>query len=350
MNKFLKGLSMLPFMALAGVTMLSTASAQEAVIKFNKWDNVAGIGDESNFVRIDDQNGPETTEACEDGKTVDVWMYIHNGTSPELNGENYDGPGVAENTVITVDQSPEGASNTHTITGTISADNAPTISDTVTITCGSEEVELKYNGVVRFGATQPDFKLNGDPINGAQVGFDGGRVPGCWDYRATVVVQFEVVNEEEPAEYTLQCQVLNLIPVPGKENAYSINVEASATPPEAAEVSGAVIDITGPNGYAAQFSGLSIPDYTFPEVEGTYNVKATVNFTTNEGYVGATEVTCERNIVITVDEPPVEPPVDPEVPLTDRPRTGAGTNIAMFAAVVIASTLAYRKFVASRQS
>lgn len=464
MNKFLKSLTMLPFLAIAGVTMLSTASAQEAVIKFNKWDGVSyGIGDESNFVRIDDQYGAENAEACENGQTVNVWMYMHNGTSPDLNGENYDGPGVAENTVISVSTDPSlGAeSKTHIITGSISADNAPTVTDTVTITCGSEEVALKYNGVVKFSATQPDFKLNGDPINGAQVGFDGGRVPGCWDYRTTVVVQFEVVNEDEPEDFTLACEVLTLTKIVNKENTYGIEVVGSANPAQAANVSGGTITVAGDNysnqptvtvdgnslkvaeftfpgegtytvaatvdfavadGYnttktsancerdvtidkdsedfvlecrvlsltevankedtylikvegmvdpngAASVSGATITvtepngnvvtinglegEYTFPEgLEGDFTIEATVNFTASEGYEAeATSATCKRVVTKSIEEPPVDKPETPkEGIVTQLPRTGAGTNIALFAAVVIASSFAYRKYVASRQS
>lgn len=350
MNKFLKGLSVFGLSLAAGAVMLSTASAQEAVIRFNKWTEVTGIGDESNFVRIGNKDGGDIADVCENGQTVNVWMYVHNGTSEELNGTNYDGPGVAHNTTLNVNASNglNTYANSHTITGVVSADNAASVSDTVTINCGDKQIALKYNGVIDTSTTNPsaDFKVIGDPINGARLGFDGD-MPGCWDYRVSVVVQFEIVEQPEEKDFTLYCQVLELTKVVGKEDAYRIEVQAGAEPNDAATISGSVINITGPNSYAAQFDGLVIDDYTFPSVSGEYRINGTVTFTIADGYnqEANNEVTCARVIKKTVKQPPEVP----EQPIDELPNTGAGTNIALFAAVVAAGTFAYRAYVARRQ-
>ncbi|MCA9349259.1 hypothetical protein KC878_03945 [Candidatus Saccharibacteria bacterium] len=354
MKTFLKNLAM----TVAGLVMIpviatSVVNAETVKPYFNWYNNVPEVGDESNFVRINDMQGGDTSEACTNGDKVNVWMYLHNGSEAAFNGDNRDGEGVAVGTTLKVNADLNTNSKSHTITGVISANNADSVSDTVTITCGDHEVKLKYNGVVSFKTTNTEggYGINGDPINGAYIGFtDGDRqgvVPGCWDYRASVVVQFEVVEEPQENDFSLECRVLNLEAIVDKKNAYKISVDTSVNPDEAARVKTAKINITGPNSYAAQFDGLSVDDYTFPSVDGRYTIKATVEFEVAEGYNSqtATIVTCERHVDIESKQPPKQPPVE------HLPRTGAGTNIALIAiAVVAAGTFAYRKYIVSRQS
>ncbi len=175
----------------------ATVSAQTISPHFNVYDDVSGIGDESDFVRIGNKDGGNTAEACTEGQVVDLWLYVHNGSAETGNGENYDGPAVATNTKIKFNVEQGAYKNSHEVSAVISADNAASVTDSASITCGGEAVALQYVGLKSFTTTNPDkenYTLDGDPINGASLGFDG-KVPGCWQYRASMVVSVKVVKK-----------------------------------------------------------------------------------------------------------------------------------------------------------
>lgn len=365
MNSFVKKLSVFSFAALASLSLIGSGTAFAVQPRFNQYKGVSGIGDESNFMRIGDKDGGDTAQACTPGQKVNVWMYVHNGSADEFNGTNNDGQGVARNTRVKV-TTDLASSKTHKVTGQISADNATTVTDTAYINCDGKAVALKYNGVVKFTTTDTtgNYKLWGDPFSagGAQIGYAGGIVPGCWGYRASIVMQFEVLPEPkpEPKPYTLKCEVLNLVPVADKKDTYTIEARGTVTPADAASVKNAVINITGPNNYNVNYNGLVVNNYVFPEVAGTYNVKTTINYTVADGYdqTAPKSVTCEREVTKTVNKPPVVVVTKPGQVITttpqpvtvvrELPRTGAGLSFALFASVVTAATFAYRKYITSR--
>lgn len=168
---------------------------------FNNHDNVEGIGDESDFIRIGaDGSLGNTIEACQSGQVVDFWIYVHNGASNFNNGENFDGPGVAHNTSVKVNVDQNQFKNSHSISATIDSNETNPIVDNATVTCGGEQVALEYVGVSGFNTTDTsgNYKLWGDPINGALVGYENGVVPGCWEYRARINVQVRIKKKVTP--------------------------------------------------------------------------------------------------------------------------------------------------------
>lgn len=181
---------------------LSNATARPA---FNWYDNVSGVGDESDFLRIgaNAAEGVNTKEVCQEGARLKFWFYIHNGSEPINNGANLDGPGVAVNTRLNLSVPQNQAGNSHDITASISANNADTVADKVTITCATRKVTLEYVGVTDFATTATNnalgaFTLGGDPINGASLGYPGGKVPGCWEFRGRLNFEVIVHVQESP--------------------------------------------------------------------------------------------------------------------------------------------------------
>lgn len=194
-----------------------TAALQTTAV-FNAYDGVQlhyGVGSESDFLRLG-QSGElgNTLEACEDGQLIDLWFYVHNSTAESANGADFDGPGVATNTVISLNVDEDAQARSHSVVASIDSDQTNPLSDSVTITCADKDVQLVYKTVTHFGTTAPaltnlgNFSLVGDITGGASLGYQGGEtkgvVPACWQYRARLNVQIQVVEvvEEEEEEET----------------------------------------------------------------------------------------------------------------------------------------------------
>lgn len=199
-----KVLSTLAVTAVTSVIGFSAVTAQSAITPhFNTYNDVDGIGSESDFLRIGvDGSGGNTIEACEDGQVIDLWFYVHNGAASSLNEADLSGEGVARNTVVDLDI------NNTTVKARITADNAAKVTDTISVTCGDGDISLEYVGLSDFAttavtdATLGEYKLRGDGnlMNGEQIGYTGGVVPGCWEYRGRINAQVKVVRavEETP--------------------------------------------------------------------------------------------------------------------------------------------------------
>lgn len=205
-KKLLTGLSVA--LLLTVVTFGGNAQAQTVSPVFNWHTNVSGVGDEHDFLRIGQNaaEGVNTKEICQDGAEVVFWFYIHNSAEEQFNGNNFDGPGVAHNAKVKVNVPQNQLGNSHAISAAISADNAATVTDNATITCGSKKIKLEYAGVTAFNPVTPtnalgNYTLGGDPINGASLGYPGGTVPGCWDFRSRINFKVIVhVEADKPVE------------------------------------------------------------------------------------------------------------------------------------------------------
>ena len=186
---------------------------------------------EKDFLRWGERGkAGDTFETCQDGKVIDLYFYVHNSAPKETNnikqeGEagynatTFDGPGVARNTKVRVDVPTAQAAKSHTLSATISADNATSVVDTATIKCDNGKkitLEPMFDSVgvslvrntVQY-KNQPgeapespeDFKISGDLSKGAPVGYLGGLVPGCWKYSFRVVnAKVKVSVYEEPQQ------------------------------------------------------------------------------------------------------------------------------------------------------
>ncbi len=186
---------------------------------FNAYDNVQlhyGIGSESDFLRLGNSGEQgNTLEVCEDGQLVDLWFYVHNSTAESANGNNFDGPGVATNTVINLAVNEDKEARSHSVVASIDSDQTNPLTDSVTITCADKNIKLAYKAVTHFGTKAPaltelgNFSLVGDLREGASLGYQKGDrkgvVPACWQYRARLNIQLqvtEVIVEEEPEKVT----------------------------------------------------------------------------------------------------------------------------------------------------
>ena len=201
---------------LAVVIAGSVQATQETTPVFNAYNNVQlhyGIGSESDFLRLGNlgEQG-NSIEVCEDGQLVDLWFYVHNSTAEIANGDNFDGPGVASGTVIGLDVDEDSVARSHSVVASIDSTQTNPITDAINITCADKDIQLVYKAVTHFGTKAPaltefgNFSLVGDLRDGASLGYQqGGReglVPGCWQYRARLNVQLQVVEvvEEEQEE------------------------------------------------------------------------------------------------------------------------------------------------------
>lgn len=187
---------------------------------FNRYTDVSGIGDEKDFLRVLNADGStiNTKEIC--SGEGELWMYVHNGQGSQNNDDTskpgaYDGIGVARDTRVKLSL-PNTYTNSTTATGTVSASNAPFVTDTAFVTCGSKKVKVEFVAVESVKTTHPSGKytLTGDITsgNGALLSFDGnnGVVPGCWDYRALITIKVRVVEEPpKPIPQTLVCTTMN---------------------------------------------------------------------------------------------------------------------------------------------
>lgn len=160
--------------------------------QFNIYQDVEGIGDERDFLRVG-PTGVSATQyvnnfntAC-DGKEVVVWAYVHNGAPDEFNGTDFDGTGVAKNTKLNI-EIPVGTTNTMFNTkATISADNAASVSDTATIVCNDGQHTLSYvaGSAQIYNAAMGTVSLPDAVVNGGtKLGYEelNGMFPGCWQY------------------------------------------------------------------------------------------------------------------------------------------------------------------------
>lgn len=300
---------------------------------FNNYSGVDGVGNEADFLRIRQTDGTkvDTVEAC--SGEVTIWFYVHNSQAAANNGTNNDGPGVAKGTRVKV-AIPTGTSNTQTLKGTISATNAATVTDTTKITCGGKAVKLEYVSTDPVYTTAPGgYTLKGDitSATGAELGYNGGVLPGCWDYRAWITLKVRIVPEQ-PKVQTLVCDLLTVTaPVNRKVTA---SVKATAT-------NGATI-----SGYTIDFGDKTTPvssqtaSHTYAK-DGTYTITGSVEGKVNGYKDSFSSKNCVKQV--TIKTPPVEPPVEPPVtPPTELPDTGAGSVLGIFAAVTLAGAFGHR--------
>ena len=199
------------------------------------------LRDEADFLRFGmrgELGNGDDVDFCSD-QTLDLWFYVHNGTSERTNSTSgdwaagnqtaedfwnadnqaLDGPAVAHNTTVRLEVPAETAGS-HVVTASITSDESDAVADSVQIACADEtkQVSLIYSEETTLLSTRafahPDlggFNLRGDLSSetGAVLGYgdDGqGIVPSCWDFSAVIrgklqiVVSDETTVEEPPEE------------------------------------------------------------------------------------------------------------------------------------------------------
>jgi hypothetical protein len=305
------------------------------------------LGDESNFVRIrEDTSGVDTSNAtnpaladsvnsvCNSGSKFDVWTYVHNDAMSAYN-DNGAGSAVAHDVQLALSAPGLGTTTgpnggTFKFTSTVSASNAETVSDSATLNCNGQEVQLtlvpssvNYTTDVASptwtnlsdGHVNSTFPI-GNPVWGS------GDQWGCYNYR--VIVVYQVTTKVIPPQPTPP--VCNLLKVEGSGEVAkldSVNYTANS-----ATVTGISVDFG--NGTTKVLQPSQFPyTYTYATA-GNYTITATV--LTNQGNVTSAGCTA----IVTTSTTPTTPitPVTPQTP-TELVNTGPGSVIGIFAATAI---------------
>ena len=271
---------------------------------FNAFHDVQGQGDEADFVRVRKSGstnafGNSVNDACTDGQEVSIQVYIHNSASQDYNGTNFDGTAVAKDTRLSITKS--GSS----ITGVISASNAPSVSDSATVMCNGKPVafDFKNDSAIISNDVQSNVVLKNEIFssNGTPIGYQGqnGIFPACWKYVSIVYAKVVIRVPEEPV-VVKQC----LLADPKRITRTKYDLTASATVENTTvssytftvkNASGAVVDTKVFNTNALSQT------YNFEQnTPGTYTVKAVV-MTAD----GQAEGDCQKTV--TVEEEPKTP-------------------------------------------
>lgn len=183
--------------------------------QFNIYDQVTGFGDESDFTRVGSAANSlsNSYEVCS-GEAM-ILLYIHNGAPEAYNGAQYNGSGIAKDTTAKVNLTSD-KSNKVSVTGTINASNALTVSDGAFLTCDDHKIDLTVlpdsAEVVTFTGDRYTISASQLTSNGSKVGTYAadGDLHGCWEQRITVRVKVKVEKYEEPK--SAACSVLDVIP------------------------------------------------------------------------------------------------------------------------------------------
>ncbi len=187
--------------------------------------------DEADFLRFGfrgEQGNGDDVDFCSD-QTLDLWFYVHNGTSqlsnnvagtwasgndddPFWNEDNsvLDGPAVAHKTTVRLDVADE-ASNSHVVTASIKSDESDEVTDSVQIACSDEskQISLVYDESETLVSTRAPahgtlggFNLVGNLADdsGAVLGYgenSEGIVPSCFDFASVIRGKLNIVVTED---------------------------------------------------------------------------------------------------------------------------------------------------------
>jgi hypothetical protein len=278
---------------------------------------------------------------CTNGEIVQLRIYVHNGASADGNGANNNGPSVAHGTKVAVSL-PTTTMTSFEPDATISANNAGTVSDKVTINCSGQVVQLQY---VDGSASQFSLFTNtATPLSdsivsgGVPISSDGvpGDVCGCWNCRVLVVLSVKVFIP--PVQVPPTCNLLTL-----ESTGQVAKIEGLTFTAGSSTVNGATIQFFNGSTLVntaqltpAQITALSHNSpltYTFAST-GNFLVKATVN--TSLGNV--TSNLCSATFTAST------PPTPPVTPPTQLVNTGPGDVIGLFGLVTVAGAVAHRLF------
>lgn len=301
---------------------------------FNVYTGVPGIDnpDESKFFngRLSTETSADARDpiatTCENGTKFILRAYVHNGASQFANN-NGTGPSVAKDTKIKV-ALPTALATNFAPTATISASNAASVSDNVTINCtNGKSFTLRYvaGSAQQFNVASGVKNLSDTIVTtGAPIGTNeaNGDLWGCWDQR--VIVRLEVELVEQPVVITkpATCDLLD-----ATKGTKSITINKVKYTANDATINTVTVNFGDNSSKVLKLSELPFThNYA---TEGNYSIRATLN--TSMGDV--TSNACTASIT-----KPTTPPVTPP---TTIPDTGAGSAIALFAAVTAAGAFVH---------
>ena len=181
---------------------------------FNSITNNAAVGDERDFVRIEEKSSgrPYSSDiTIEPGKQYEVYIYYHNDASMTYNGAEHDYVGVARDVRLLSNFPDElSAGERGVVNGIISSSNAEPemVWDEAYITA-SEDMTLHY--VEGSAKIYNDWGVNGSVLSinlfsdeGTFLGLNelNGVILGCDEYSGQVVytIQTYAVEDNTPVE------------------------------------------------------------------------------------------------------------------------------------------------------
>lgn len=304
---------------------------------FNVFTGVPGVGDESDFVRgrvsgsSNDFTDP-VNDACATGTQFSVRVYVHNAANQSLNN-NGSGSGVAHDTKVKVNVP---GSTANKITGTISASNAATVSDTFGINCAGGATELSYvNGSAAQQRMDGSTAALSDNIvtTGAKIGTKdvNGDVWGCFEQRVVVYLKVKVAKKVAPKSEG-ECKVANVEQTGNRT--VKVTVDGSTTN---AQVVGYKIDFG--DGTVVNEQTTS---HTYAK-DGTYTITTSVQIKFADGHTEWKTADACKKVVSFKNNQPVPTP-------TELTSTGAGNVVGVFAATSIAGAFLHRRWTLRKAS
>lgn len=281
---------------------------------------------------------------CNDGTQFDLRVYVHNGASDTLN-DNGNGVGVAHNTKVKVALPAAQASN-FPLSSTISASNAGSVTDGMTIDCGGKQVTLSYvaGSAAQYtvpGGTQAlsdSIVTTGAPIGTVK---PDGNVWGCWDQRVWVMLKVQVKVTPVVPVSSGSCKAVDMTTGDNRK----VNVTINGL------TNNATITAYKVDWGDGKASAKQTDTHTYDK-DGTYNIVAHVQVKFADGHSEwLTADACKKQVTFEAGKPPVTPPVTPPTtPPTTLINTGAGSIASIFAITSLAGAMAYRLFMTRRLS
>lgn len=286
----------------------STPSADAPA--FNVYTGVPSVGDESRFF-----NGRLSTETnndardpinvpCETGTKFVLRAYVHNGADQAKNNDG-NGPSVAKNSKIRVTMpAVQGAS--FTPSATISASNATSVTDSVSITCTNANGKVytikyvtgsaqQYNPISGVQNLSDNIVTTGAPIGTMT---PNGDMWGCWDQRVWVRLEVELVEVEQP-KTPATCDLLTLTQVSSdNKKRYTFAVASTANNATVNNVRFVVTNSSNQQVATQTVTPAQLPyTYEFPS-DGAYRVVATLLTTLNGVTQEITSDNCAKDVSI----------------------------------------------------
>jgi len=300
-------------------------------VTFNSITDNPTVGDERTFFTAyptNVNNNGQNDLTVTDNEEVTLRAYFHNNAASNLGL-------VAHNTRVKV-ALPTTAATDQTETATISADNANpgAVFDNVhlhastpfTLTYQTGSAKL-FNNVFTNGTPLSDSIVTG---SGAQVGYNAidGNVPGCAQFSGWVVLHV-VVHFKPVVNPNFACNLLDI----DKENNRTVKVtKFTTTAKNGATFKDAVIDWG--DGSTPLTTNTAVGQTHKYAKNGKYTVSAVAHFTVDGQDKTASSDSCAKSINFTSKPTPTPP--------KQLVNTGAGNVIGLFAAVSVASAVAYR--------
>ena len=272
--------------------------------------------------------------SCTNNQIIQLHVYVHNGAS-QYENNNGTGPSVMHGAKVQV-ALPDAntAATTFSPTATLSANNATTISDKVSIICNGQPVELQY---ITGSASQYSIGSGVLPLSdsiitsGALIQSEKvpGDVWGCWDERVYVVLAVKVVIPQKPP-VPPTCNLITL-----DSDYRTVRVKSVGYTAGDSTVSNLLLDFG--DGNKATIKTNQLPYSHAYSADGTYYVRATLDTSTGN----VTSNGCV--VMVTIKNQPVNP-VTPVTPPKNLVNTGPGDMIGIFAAVTLIAALAHRAY------